>query len=160
MSRAFVREDDVGQDSLPPARTRGAHPNYITRSGLERLKARYDEALARRRALADPDAARRADRDLAWLREGIASAVVVGPEGASDRVAFGATVTVEDEDGKRRSITLVGEDEADPAAGWYNWASPLGRALLGAVVGDIVTWRAPNGDRDLQVVSLRFDALA
>jgi transcription elongation GreA/GreB family factor len=162
MSRAFVREDDIGQDSLPPARARGANPNYITRSGLARLRQSYEAALARRQELGDSarnDAARRADRDLAWLRDGIASAVVVGPEAASDRVGFGATVTIEDEDGGRRTLTLVGEDEADPGAQRYNWASPLGRALLGAGVGDTVSWRAPGGEREVVVIGLSYDAL-
>ncbi|MBM3583540.1 MAG: GreA/GreB family elongation factor [Alphaproteobacteria bacterium] len=162
MSRAFVREDDVGQDSLPPARARSANPNYITRAGLDRLRERYEKALAQRKKMGDAagdDAPRRADRDLAWLRDGIASAVVVGPEAASERVGFGATVTIEDEDGQRRTLTLVGEDEADPGARRYNWASPLGRALLGAAVGDAVSWRAPGGEREVVVIGLSYEAL-
>ena len=64
------------------------------------------------------------------------------------------SVTVEDDDGRRRVITLVGEDEADPSARRYNWACPLGRALLGAAVGDDLAWS--YGNECLAAITARY----
>jgi transcription elongation GreA/GreB family factor len=165
MSRAFVREDDA-QGPEPPRRSHGDQPNYVTPRGMVALRARH-AALAAERERAQGsgafDAAEtlaRLERDLAWLREGIESAIVIGADAApADRVGFGATVTVRDENGQPATYTLVGEDEADPKRGLMNWASPLGRALLGAAVGEVVTWRRPNGDVELEVVSFDYRAL-
>src|SRR3546814_2127364 len=54
-----------------------------------------------------------------------------------DRIRFGATVELADEDDARRTVTLVGDDEADAGAGRIGWNSPLARALRGAAVGDL-----------------------
>jgi len=51
---------------------------------------------------------------------------------------------------------LVGEDQADASTGLINWGSPLGRALLGAQVGDEVLWKRPVGDQLIEV--LRIEA--
>jgi transcription elongation GreA/GreB family factor len=50
----------------------------------------------------------------------------------------------------------VGEDEADAAAGKISWVSPLARTLMGASVGDTVTWKRPAGDLELEIVSIRY----
>ncbi len=57
-----------------------------------------------------------------------------------------------------RSFAIVGEDEADAAAGKVSWVSPLARALLGSSVGDIVTWRRPTGDVELEIVAIDYPA--
>ncbi|MEX2649153.1 MAG: GreA/GreB family elongation factor [Alphaproteobacteria bacterium] len=167
MSRAFVREDDIGQDQQPIERPPGPEQNYITSSGLARLRARYEELsrerdrVAAERGLAGEDAMARFDRDLRWLHGRIERAIVVAMGDArTDRIGFGATVTARDENGVDRTVMLVGEDEADVATGRLSWASPLGRALMGAAVGDVVTWRRPAGDLDLEIVRFDYDALA
>jgi transcription elongation factor GreB len=73
-------------------------------------------------------------------------------------VRFGATVLIEDENAARRRYRIVGDDEADAEAGDISWASPLARALIGARVGDVVTWRRPAGATDIEVVEIRYDA--
>jgi transcription elongation GreA/GreB family factor len=52
-------------------------------------------------------------------------------------------------------FTIVGEDEADVAQGKISWVSPLAKALLNARVGDVVTWRRPVGDKELQILSIQ-----
>jgi transcription elongation factor GreB len=74
----------------------------------------------------------------------------------ADRVRFGATVTVRGEDGAERRYRIVGVDEAEPARGALSWRSPLAAALLGARVGDTVTFRLPRGEEELKVVMLSY----
>src|SRR3546814_17095958 len=67
------------------------------------------------------------------------AAKVVDPARAPDkaRVFFGATVKIADEDDNHRTLTLVGDDEADAGAGRIGWNAPVARALRGAAVGDV-----------------------
>ena len=51
---------------------------------------------------------------------------------------------------------VVGDDEADVAAGKISWASPLGRAMMGAKVGDTVKWRRPAGDVEVEIVEIAY----
>src|SRR3546814_49637 len=75
-----------------------------------------------------------------------------------DKVAFGARVTVKDEDGKRHDYTIVGEDESEPQNGKVSYVSPLARALDGAEVGDSIVWKRPAGDQELEVVAIDYAA--
>ena len=166
MSRAFVKEDDAGPDLAPPRRTHGEEPNYVTPRGLADLKARHATLAAEREKVQTAGAfdagetLARLDRDLTWLHERIESAIVIGPDAANrGRIGFGATVDVVDEEGRAASYTLVGEDEAEPKRGLMNWASPLGRALIGAAVGEAVLWRRPAGDIELEIVRFDYRAL-
>jgi transcription elongation factor GreB len=161
MSRAFVKESDGDEDGLPE-RPRSPHINYVTPHGLSLLHAQLDELLARKSALAGlEDLASRQqakviERDLRYYQERIESAVLIDPEmQPQDRVHFGATVEVLDEDGTVLRFTIVGEDEADVAHGKISWVSPLARALLNARVNDVVTWRRPAGDRQLEILSIQ-----
>ena len=67
-------------------------------------------------------------------------------------------MTLEDEGGQRLDYTIVGEDEADPAAGLVSWVSPLARALQDAEVGDLIVWERPMGDLELEVRRIRYDS--
>jgi transcription elongation factor GreB len=69
-------------------------------------------------------------------------------------VAFGLAVTVADKDGAETTYEIVGEDEADAPRHLIAPNSPLARALLGAQVGDVVTWRRPSGALDLEVTRI------
>jgi transcription elongation factor GreB len=73
-----------------------------------------------------------------------------------EKIFFGATVTIEDEDGKERQYAIVGADEVDVAKGRISWISPLGAALLKASVGDWVQFRTPKGLQEVQVVAVRY----
>jgi transcription elongation factor GreB len=161
MSRAFVNEDagndrpDLPELPVPPG------PNIITPRGLAALQSRIAERqadLARLKARSErldklPEAA--AERDLRWLDARLKAAVVIDPA-AHDltEVAFGLAVTVTDEDGVETTYEIVGEDEADAPRHRIAPNSPLARALLGAQVGDVVTWKRPAGPIDLEVTRI------
>lgn len=76
---------------------------------------------------------------------------------SGDKVVFGATVDVEDIDsGEKRSYTLLGPDEADPAKGSISFLSPVGRALLGKEAGDEVTVAIPRGQVTYEIIAVKF----
>lgn len=161
MSRAFVNEDagndrpDLPELPVPPG------PNIVTPRGLAALHAQIAQRQADLAALKSrpdrldklPEAA--AERDLRWLEARLKAAVVIDPaQHDLTEVAFGLAVTVADEDGKESTYEIVGEDEADAPRHRIAPNSPLARALLGAQVGDVVTWRRPSGALDLEVVRI------
>jgi len=77
---------------------------------------------------------------------------------AGDKVVFGATVTVTDvETSEATTYRIVGEDEADIKSGLISVTAPVARALIGREVGDTVRVRTPKGQRELEVVSVKFD---
>ncbi len=166
MSRAFVKESDddrVAGDL--PERPVPAHANYVTPRGLELLQNRLRELQERHELLkprseedsAAKQAVREIDRDLRYVNAQLERAVVVNPaQQPRDEVHFGALVTIEDEDSARHEFMLVGDDEADVAAGKISWASPLARALMNAKVGDTVVWRRPAGEAEVEILSIRY----
>lgn len=161
MSRAFVNEDagndrpDLPELPVPPG------PNFVTPRGLVALHARISARqadLARLKARAErldklPEAA--AERDLRWLEARLKAAVVIDPATHElTEVAFGLSVTVADPDGREATYEIVGEDEADAPRHRIAPTSPLARALLGAQVGDVVTWKRPTGSVDLEIIGI------
>ncbi len=166
MSRAFVKEqdgDEVAEDL--PDRPVSTHVNYVTPEGLRQLREKMQALLLLRNQLAgtedigDKQRLKSVERDLRYYDERVGGAVLVEPiSQADDRVHFGSTVEVVDEDDNTLKFTIVGEDEADVAAGKISWVSPLARALLDAEVDDVVVWRRPAGDRELTVLSIRKGA--
>ena len=104
---------------------------------------------------------REIDRRIRYLAKTLDRAVVVDSAGKRhERVFFGATVTIADESGDEREVTIVGVDELDVGDARVSWRSPLARALLKARVGDIVTVRAPRGPERLEVIAIRYDDLS
>lgn len=165
MSRAFVKEPDgeqAGDDALELPIS--SHSNYVTPSGLAALRARLNKLLDERRALEAEDGAlasqvplSHAKREIHYLEARLGSAILIDPaKQPADEVAFGADVDVVDEDDKPHHFAIVGEDEADVAAGKVSWVSPLARALLGAKVGDAVVWPRPAGDLELEVTAIHY----
>lgn len=161
MSRAFVNEDagndrpDLPELPVPPG------PNIVTPRGLAALQARIAQrqadlsALKARAERLDklPEAA--AERDLRWLEARLKAAVVIDPATHDlTEVAFGLAVTVADPDGTQTTYEITGEDEADAPRHRIAPNSPLARALLGAQIGDIVTWKRPAGLLDLEVIRI------
>jgi len=101
---------------------------------------------------------REIDRRIRFLTKRLDAAVVVKKgEVQTDDVRFGATVDVEDENGKRSRYRLVGPDEAEPARGLLSFKSPLGQALLKRRAGDVVTVRRPAGDMDVTLLAVSYD---
>jgi len=75
----------------------------------------------------------------------------------SDRVVFGTTVELIDEDsGEKKVYRIVGEDEADIRAGLLSYTSPIARALIGKEVGDIVEVRTPGGDLCYEIAQVQY----
>jgi transcription elongation GreA/GreB family factor len=165
MSRAFVKEPDGDQaGGQQPELPQSPHPNFVTPSGLRQLNDRLAALEGERRDLktetgdlAGQSHLGRVEQEIRYLQERLRRAIPVKPaDQPADKVAFAATVTLEDESGQRLDYSIVGEDEADPAAGKVSWVSPLARALQDAEVGDLVTWRRPAGDVELEVIAIRY----
>lgn len=165
MSQAFIKEqDDNARANELPDRPQSDHPNYVTPQGLERLHAQVQMLQERRAALAesadDPQKQQelaQVERDLRYYQGRVEKAVVVDLEKQpADEVHFGARVEVRGEDGELREFAIVGEDEADAASGKVSWVSPLARAMLGAKVGDVVTWQRPAGNLELEITRIRY----
>jgi transcription elongation factor GreB len=158
-----------------------APPNYITPGGARRLKEELHRLLATDRpevvrtvswAASNGDRSengdyiygkrrlREIDRRIRFLQKRLEAARVVDPlEQKGDRVVFGATVTVADEEGHERTYRIVGIDESEPTVGKVSWISPLAKTLMGARVGDGVTLRTPKGEEELDVLDVRFVAI-
>jgi transcription elongation factor GreA len=87
----------------------------------------------------------------------LARAEVIDPRQIrSDKVVFGATVTLSDEDGKRVSYQIVGEPEADLARGRISITSPIARSLMGKQEGDEVQVRSPKGTSSFEVIKIEY----
>jgi transcription elongation GreA/GreB family factor len=165
MSRAFLNEDKFEQagDELVE-RPISPHPNYVTPRGFRllseeaaRLEALRKQLIARKD---DPFANQQkaeVERDLRYFGARVESAIVVDPATQPvTEVRFGAIVEVEDENGNAHTFVIVGEDEADIANNHVSWVSPLARALIGAKVGDVVRWRRPAGDMELEITNINY----
>lgn len=155
-----------------------ANFNYITPDGARRLS----EELGRLRSTERPrvvqevaDAAaqgdrsenaeyiygkkklREIDRRMRYLTKRLESAVVVDPKAQKgDKIFFGATVDVIDEEDRRAVYRIVGEDETDGKMGAISWRSPVGHALLGKSVGDVVVVQRPAGAIELEIVKVSY----
>lgn len=164
MSRAFVK-DDAEDPGEPVKRQPSGKPNYVTPAGLESLKARISELTWLRAGLVSkqrPDEPRslplrQAELDLEYYGGQIKRAILVDNRGLqAEDVRFGATVTVREQDGAVKEYKIVGEDEADAAAGRLNWGSPLAGALLGAGPGARVALPRKGGAVQLEIVSVSY----
>jgi transcription elongation factor GreB len=154
-------------------------PRFITPAGYARLRAEYEDlfgverpkvvevvswaaSLGDRSENADylygKKRLREIDRRLAYLAKVMKAAKVVDPANQQDKcqIRFGATVEVADEEDKRRTLTIVGDDETDASAGRIGWSAPLARALIGAKVGDERIVRLPVGEKSYEVIAIRY----
>ncbi|MEO3413644.1 GreA/GreB family elongation factor [Roseovarius sp. CAU 1744] len=163
MNKAFTKEDDGDTPQRLPDLPISNHPNLVTARGLNQLKDRQSGLEAEVARLRDgrdhlddlyPLAV--AERDLRYVEARLASTILVTPPETATHVGFGATVTVEDEDGKTARYTIVGEDEAAPEDGLIAAYSPLARALMEAKAGDIVEWPKPSGIVELEVIAIAY----
>jgi len=154
-------------------------PRFITPNGFARVRAEYEELFGIERpklvetiswAAANGDRSengdyiygrkrlRELDRRISHLSRIMKAAKVVDPaaQAARDQVRFGATVELADQDDQRRTLTIVGDDEADAAAGRIGWSAPLSRALIGAKVGDERIVHLPAGEKSYEVIEIRY----
>ncbi|MCR9203153.1 MAG: transcription elongation factor GreB [Halobacteriovoraceae bacterium] len=153
--------------------------NYITPRGLKRLQDEYDylkkverpkvcdvvswaASLGDRSENADyqygKKRLREIDKRMRFLARRIDCAIVINPmDQKSERIQFGATVILVDEEGAKKEISIVGIDESDARSGRVSWKSPLGKSLLGKSDGDSVLVRAPSGEREFEILSFSYD---
>jgi transcription elongation factor GreB len=172
MSRAFVRESDEPQlPELPPLVSPlppGAK-NYMTAGGLERLRAEIARLVSEERpplaagAAGDMETKGRLqllDQRIRYLEESARTAEVVPPPAAgSDEevVRFGATVTVREADKTQTRYRIVGVDETDLDCNWVSWLTPIARALMNARLGQRVTFKAPRGVKELEIMGVEYE---
>jgi transcription elongation factor GreB len=155
--------------------------NPITPAGMAALRARYDHLLGTERpaiveivswAAGNGDRSengdyiygrkrmREIDRELTFLARRMKAARVIDPQGQQDRTRalFGATIEIADEDDNRRELTLVGDDEQDAGKGLIGWSAPIARALRGSRVGDLRRVQLPGGQKEWEVIAIRYPA--
>lgn len=97
------------------------------------------------------------EAQIAELEDKVSRAQIIDPTTLSgDRVVFGATVTVLDEDDKEHRYQIVGQAESDAKKGRISYDSPLGRALIGRSLGDEVEVTVPSGDRSYLIEKVEF----
>lgn len=143
MSKAFTKEsDDAPAERIRRLGVPVPDLNFVTPAGLAAARAELD---ALTRSGGDPDRIRE-------LTEHLATAQPLEPTNR-DQVGIGATVTIEDGDGKRSTYRVVGAIEADPRHGALAWQSPIAQALWGARVGDTAV--LPRGD-EVEIVSITY----
>ncbi len=155
MSVAFRREGDEEhlepkfEIPIPPG------PNRVTARGLALIGARVTELEGKVAQLqqdgAEETEVKAAKRDLRyWQTRQITADLMPAPSG--DTVEFGTTATFTLND-KPRELSIVGDDEADPAAGLISFSAPLARALIGGEVGEVL----PFGEREdaIEVLAIK-----
>jgi transcription elongation factor GreB len=179
MRKGFTRKP---QPDEPATRVK----NYITPSGLQRLKDEHRFLLTRERpavtevvawAAGNGDRSENADYQygkrrlrqidgrIRFLTKRIEAAEVVDPETpragqAAKRVFFGATVRYANSAGAERVVSIVGTDEVDLNRNHISWVSPLGRALMKSTEGDSVVLQLPGGTESLTVLEVRYERIA
>jgi transcription elongation factor GreB len=174
MAEAPDPEDEENADK--PAK---GEKNYITRPGWRKLVEELEFLHTKKRpevvgALADAAAEgdrsenaeyiyrkkqlREIDRRMRFLAKRLDNVVIVDPteQTRRDRVFFGATVVVEDEEGEARTFRIVGVDEIEGSSGAISWKSPIGKALLGKALGDTVVVRWHAGTRELTISGIDY----
>ena len=190
MTKAFTKESDGG-DEHDHAAEEAAHAplagvkNYITPSGLQRLKDELRFLLTRERpavtqvvawAASNGDRSENADYQynkrrlrqidgrIRFLTKRIDAADVVDPESprrgrAATHVFFGATVRYANGAGTERVVSIVGLDEVDLDRHHVSWMSPLARALMKSGPGDCVVLHAPRATGQLQIIEVRYERI-
>jgi transcription elongation factor GreA len=97
------------------------------------------------------------EASIADIEDKLSRAQIIDPtELSGDKVIFGATVTLLDDDEKKIRYQIVGQTEADAKTGRISYNSPLGRALIGRKVDDEVEVSVPAGDRYYVVAKIEF----
>lgn len=185
MNKAFVRETDGDDDEElePSLKLPAGTRNYITPAGHDRLKSELEHLVKRERphvveivswAASNGDRSengdyiygkrrlREIDRRIRFLTKRLDVAEVIDPlrQGDNDQIFFGATVTIADANGIANTYTIVGVDETNVSKGCISWISPLARALIKAREGDSIRFQSPVGVREIDILEVRYEAIA
>jgi transcription elongation factor GreA len=89
----------------------------------------------------------------------LSAAQIIDPRtlDAEGRIVFGSTVDLEDQDSEKKvRYQIVGEDEANLELGKISISSPIARALIGKYAGDLVSFQAPSGRREYEVLDVQY----
>ena len=154
-------------------------PRFITPNGYAVIRAEYERLFGTERpklvetiswAASNGDRSENGDyiygrkrlREIDWrlthLSKVMKQAKVVDPAAQVERdvVHFGAIVELADEEDQRRTLILVGEDEADSTSAKINWLAPIARALVGARIGDERIVTLPAGEKSYEIVAIDY----
>lgn len=170
--------------AMPNPKTAKPAPVYMTPACAMRLRAELKEILYRLRpemvntaawAASNGDRSENADYHYAkkklrqfdgrirFLSKRLENAIIVDPleqqKTSHGKAFFGSTVTVETGEGEEKVFSIVGADESDASRGYVSWVSPIGRALLGAVEGDVVAFATPGGRTELEIIKVEYKPL-
>ena len=177
-----VNEDDLQFDpedeNDDESTTSQGYKNYITPDGMQKLKSEYHKLFHEERpklveviswAASNGDRSengdyiygkkrlREIDRRLRFLGKRMAQAVVVEKQAKPpDQVLFGVRVTVEDENSKKLTYDIIGEDEIDLENRKISWVSPLAKAIMGKRVGDQAMVQRPQGELELTIIKIEY----
>jgi transcription elongation factor GreB len=178
MRKGFTRRPQADESG-------GPLKNYITPSGLQRLKDEHRFLLTKERpamtkvvawAASNGDRSenadyhygkrrlRQIDARIRFLTKRIGCAELVDPETprsgqAAMRAFFGATVRYANAAGTERVVSIVGTDEVDLDRNHISWVSPVGRALMKSAPGDRVVVQAPGGTEDLTILDVCYERI-
>ncbi|MBK8071611.1 MAG: transcription elongation factor GreB [Ramlibacter sp.] len=181
MSKAFTRETDSEEDDEPVPVAPGGARNYVTPQGYARLRqellglidverpkvveavhwaARNGDRSENGDYLYGKKRLREIDRRIRFLTRRLEIAEIADPavHHGSDQIYFGATVTYADSAGLKRTVTILGVDEAVSSEAQVSWVSPIARALLKARVGDSVRLVTPAGGQEIEILSVEYPA--
>lgn len=153
--------------------------NYITPAGFDKLRQELRELLQVERpkvvetvawAASNGDRSENADyiygkrrlreidRRVEFLTRRLEDAQVVDPKTVhSEKIVFGATVTICDEDGAEKTFQIVGEDEIDIPNNKISWKSPVAKALLGKKLGEEARIQKPSGTEIVEILKIAFN---
>ncbi len=100
---------------------------------------------------------REIDKRVRFLLQRIELALIVDPSGiTANKVQFGATVIIGDEEGITKMFSIVGVDEIDTARGLISWRSPIGSSLIGKEVGDTIDVHTPKGVISYEIIEIIY----
>lgn len=128
----------------------------LARANAEMIRAREEGKLEENEAyLHAQEQCRMLEKRIGEIAEVLDTYSIFEGPASSDSIGFGSTAVIEDCDtNKRRTVTLVGEPEADINIGCVSITSPLGEALIGASAGDVVELVIPKGTTSYEVISV------
>lgn len=181
MSKAFTKEsDDDAEEPIRPESQPTHTKNYVTPHGFALLQDELQHLLRKERpsvvetvrwAAGNGDRSengdyiygkkrlREIDRRVRYLTKQIDKAEVVDPKKQQNltQIFFGATLTYQQKDGSKKTLKIVGIDEADLTQNKISWTSPIAKALMKSRAGDTVEFRTPAGVERVNVLVVRYE---
>lgn len=177
--RRCSQHDNDDDELEPSAQLPAGVKNYITPNGYRKLKEELEQLWKVERpalvktitwAASNGDRSengdyiygkkrlREIDRRIRFLTKRLEVAEVTDPSvhHGRDQVFFGATVTYEEDSGVRRTVTILGIDEANSALGQVTWVSPIARTLLKSRLGDVLQLQTPAGAVEIEVLRVDY----